>query len=252
MDVYLDNNIIVSIENGEYDLKSIKANFPNEELRFFYSSAHLFEAESFSGRAGLNKKDFLERRFETIRNVFNNNYLYLELDGNKMVHLIEDPREVYETITEVPFGINAMKGFMNLISKEHKQEIREQLGIESSQLNNYTAANVVEQLNMKLTNWGMNPSFLEMIEYGVQMHPDGKTFGLHNRIAGVFELLDMFGYWKDKETETSNYARLWDSDHCFFASYCDVFISNDKRTRNKAEVVYSIYNKHTRIISSNM
>ena len=31
--------------------------------------------------------------------------------------------------------------------------------------------------------------------------PNVKNFGLHNRIAGVFELLDLFGCWKDKETD---------------------------------------------------
>ncbi|MBK7788559.1 MAG: hypothetical protein IPJ54_08290 [Saprospiraceae bacterium] len=67
---------------------------------------------------------------------------------------------------------------------------------------------MIKHLNTKLTNWGTNQSFLEMIEYGITLHPDGKNFGLHNRIAGVFELLDMLGYWKDKETNTSNYARL--------------------------------------------
>lgn len=66
----------------------------------------------------------------------------------------------------------------------------------------------------------------------------------------IFELLDLLGYWKDKETERSNQARLWDSQHAYFASYCDYFISNDKRTRYKAEVVYDIFNVDTKIIST--
>jgi hypothetical protein len=34
---------------------------------------------------------------------------------------------------------------------------------------------------------------------------------------------------------------FWDSNHVFHASYCDYFISDDKRTRAKAKVVYNIY-----------
>jgi hypothetical protein len=250
MTVYLDNNIVVSIENGDYTLDKIKSILPDEKPRFFYSSAHIFEVESFPGNSIISKEELLVKRFDTVRKVFKNNYLYLDLNGNRLTHIVEDPQEVYDTITLVPFGISAMKGFMNLISKEQKDDIRQQLGIDTSRLNNYSATEVIDQLNTKLTSWGTNQSFLEMIEYGIQLHPDGKKFGLHNRIAGVFELLEMFGYWKDKETSTSNYARLWDADHCFFASYCDFFISDDKRARNKAAVVYHIYDKRTKIISS--
>ncbi len=250
MTVYLDNNIIVSIENGDYSIEEISALLPNSKTRLFYSSAHIFEVENFQGNSIITKPELLAKRFDTVRKIFKNNYLYLDLKGNRLTHIIEDPQEVYDTITLVPFGIQAMKGFMNLFSKEQKEDVRQRLGIEVQKLNNYTATEVIEHLNTKLNNWGTNQSFLEMIEYGIQLHPDGKKFGLHNRIAGVFELLDMFGYWKDKETNTSNYARLWDAEHTFFATYCDYFISDDKKTRYKANVVYNIYNKDTKIISS--
>ncbi|MBL0084507.1 MAG: hypothetical protein IPP37_19655 [Saprospiraceae bacterium] len=249
MTAYLDNNIIVSIENGDYTLDEVRAILPNTKIEFIYSSAHIFEAESFQGNSRISKTDLLNKRFDTVRNIFENNYLYLDLNGNQLTHIIEDPQEVYDTITLAPFGIDAMKGFMNLFSKEQKEEVRQHLGIEMQKINNYSATEVIKHLNTKLTNWGTNQSFLEMIEYGITLHPDGKNFGLHNRIAGVFELLDMLGYWKDKETNTSNYARLWDANHSFFASCCDYFVSDDKRTRYKAKVVYSIYNKDTKIDS---
>jgi hypothetical protein len=35
-----------------------------------------------------------------------------------------------------------------------------------------------------------------------------------------------------------------------FATYCDYFISDDKRTRNKTEVVYDMLNFNTKIIST--
>ena len=249
MTAYLDNNIIVSIENGDYTLNEVKALLPDTKTRFFYSSAHIFELETFQGNPKITKTDLLAKRFDTVRNIFKNNYLYLDLKENRLTHILEDPQEVYNTITFVPFGIDAMKGFMNLFSKEQKEEVRQHLGIEMQKINNYTATEVIDHLNTKLTNWGTNHSFLDMIEYGIQHHPDGNNFGLHNRIAGVFELLDLFGYWRDRETDTSNYARLWDADHSFFASYCDYFISDDKRTRHKAKVVYNIYNRKTKIVS---
>ncbi len=65
----------------------------------------------------------------------------------------------------------------------------------------------------------------------------------------IFELLDLFGYWKDKSNKKSNYARFWDSSHTSFASNCDYFISEDKRIRNKAKVVYEIYDIKTKVLS---
>lgn len=248
--VYIDNNIIVSIEDGSCSLDQIRAIIPGKKVRFFYSSAHIFEVEHFPGHAAVTKSELLEKRFHSIREITKKNYLYLNLKGNQLTQLNEDPKEVYNTITDVPFAIEAMKGFLNLYTKEQKEAVRKELGIEIHKLNNYSASEIIEHLNTKLTAWGTNQSFIEMIEYGIKVHPDGKSFGLHNRIAGVFELLDMLGYWKDKETDTSNYARLWDAQHTFFASYCNYFISDDRRTRNKAEVAYKIYNKDTKVISS--
>ncbi len=73
---------------------------------------------------------------------------------------------------------------------------------------------------------------------------------MHNKFGGVFELLDLIGYWKDKYNEKSNYARLWDSNHAYFSSFCDYFISDDKRTRNKANVAFHIFDIKTQAISS--
>jgi hypothetical protein len=250
MTAYLDNNIIVSIENSDYPIDTIMKLLPDSKTKLFYSSAHIFEAESFQGNSKITKVDFIAKRLETLRQVFKNNYLYLDLNTKSVNHIIEDPLEVYDTIAPEQFGINAIKLFMNLFTKEQKENLRQQMGIEIQKLNNYKPSEVIKHLSTKLTNLGTNLSFLELIEYAIQLHPDGKNFGLHNRIAGIFELLDMFGYWKDKETDTSNYARLWDADHTFFSSYCDCFISDDKRTRHKANVVFNIYNKDTKIISS--
>lgn len=251
MTVYLDNNIIVSIENGDYSLADVIKVLPKDEVRFFYSAAHIFEIENFQGSIKISKSELLNKRFETIRTIFKNNYLYLDLENNSLLHLIQDPQEVYETITSVYFGIEVMKKFSSLLSKEQKEEIRKQLGIEIQKLNNYTPFQVIEHLNQKLEILGNNYSIVEMIEHGIQLFgQEGKNFGLHNRIAGIFDLLDLCGYWKDKETSKSNYARLWDSNHTFFASYCDFFISDDKRTKNKASVVFHIYNKKTKILST--
>lgn len=249
MIAYLDNNIIIDIESGFYSLSDILQDIEKNISKFFYSASHLQEANEITADTLIERTERLSERFKTISSVTNNNYLYLELPSNNVYMLIEKPSVVFETINDVPFAQNAIKGMINLISEDQKVSFRNQLNIVLKKINNYSPKEVIKHINTKSDLLG-GFSFLGLIEKAIELNPQGKEFGLHNRIAGIFELLDMFGYWKDKYNEKSNYARLWDSSHTYFSSFCDYFISNDKRTRNKAKVVFEIYNINTKIVSS--
>ena len=198
----------------------------------------------------IKKKQWIEKRLETIRTVTKNNYLYHELPSNNVLLFNEDPADVLNTINEVDPSNSSIRMFINLLSEPIKDQLREQLGIKKGNLNNKTPNEVIDILNKKLEGYGQNQSFVELIEYSINLNPQGKTFGLHNRIAAVFELLDMLGFWTDKFNAKSNYARLWDSNHAYFSGYCDYFISDDKRTRNKTKVAFDIYNIKTKVLST--
>ena len=216
----------------------------------FYSASHINEALEIKGDNEKHRQDRINKRLETIEKTTQGNYINENLK-NEVIEYKESPFEVIKTITDVSFAQNAMKNLTNLINEEQKNETRKLLNIDPKRMNNYKPEEVVEHLNKKLTETGQSYKFLDMIEIGISHHPDGKTFGLSNRIAGVFELLDMLGYWKDKYNDKSNYARLWDSSHTFYAAHFDCFITNDKRTVNKSKVVYNIYDVNTKVISTN-
>lgn len=248
MKVYPDNNIFIYLENGSLSLSDLEKVIENKIDKVFYSASHIQETLEIKGETEKQRIDRINKRLRTIEFVTKCNYLFENLD-HQIIEQIETPFEVIKTITDVSFVQNAMKGLINLFSKEQKEGWRKSLGIEPSRINNYSPNEVVEQLNKKLFQAGQEYTFLEIIETGISFHPNGKTFGRSNRIAAIFELLDLFGYWKDKSNEKSNYARFWDSSHTSFASNCDYFISEDKRTRNKAKVVYEIYNINTKVLS---
>ena len=249
MTVYLDNNIFIYLENSTLTISDLKDRISPNLTDFFYSSAHIQETEEIKGKTELIRKERIDRRLKTIETITDSKYLYHNLDDGKVYLLNEKPENVLDTIRDVPFANAMMKGLINMIGESEREKFRLQLGLDSKRLNNYDSKEVVEHLNTRLNEWG-NMTLIEMIEKGVELHPQGKDFGLNNRFAGIFELLDMLGYWTDKYNEKSNYARLWDSNHAYFASFCDFFISDDKRTRNRARVVYNIYNIKTRIYSS--
>lgn len=250
MIAYLDYNIITSIDENEYSLDKIYSRVDENIDQFAYSAAHVEEVDNRIFNQTHMQKEFVAKRLAKIQEITKGLYLYQDSSTNDVYTMIERPENVLKTISEVPLAKSSVQFAVNLITSPMKQQIRESLGIDAKQINNYRPSEVVTHLNKKLTGWGTNEPFIDLIERSIILHPDGKTFGLHNRIAGIFELLDMLGYWKDRETNTSNQARHFDSSHAFYAAHCDYFISDDKRTRNKAKVVYNIYDIHTKVVSS--
>ena len=246
---YLDNNIFVDIEQNSLSTIDLLKNIDQNITDFFYSASHLQEANEITAETNSELKKRLEKRFRTISSVTNDNYLFQELKTNKVHKLKEIPSVVFNTINDVSFAKNMMKGMINTVSEAQKAEFRKQLNIDPIQINNYSPKEVIEQINSKSDLMG-GFSLVGIIEKAIEFHPQGKEMGLHNRFAGIFEMLDIVGYWKDKYNDKSNYARLWDSSHSHFSSYCDYFISNDKRTRNKAKVVFEIYGIKTRVLDS--
>lgn len=249
MTAYLDYNIYTSIVDGDYTLQKLLGSFPSIN-KIYYSASHVQEVYNITAQSQSHRKELMDRKLLSISEITQNHYLYHEQATNKMHYLIEDPFIVLETISEFPFAQRAMNSFMNLATKEEKEMFRIMMGVDIKKLNNYNPEDVITHLNTHLSELGSGTSFIEMIEMAMNSFPKDGTYGLANRMAAVFELLDFMGYWKDRETPTSNYARLWDSSHAYYASYCNYYISDDKRNRNKAKVVYDIYQINTQIVSS--
>ena len=242
-------NIFIDIEQNSLSTSDLLQNIDQDITDFFYSASHLHEANEITAETNLELKNRLEKRFKIISSVTNDNYLFQESKTNKAHKLKEIPSVVFNTINDVPFAQNMMKGMMNTVSEVQKAEFRKQLNIDPIRINNYSPKEVIEQINSKSDLMG-GFSLVSMIEKAIEFHPQGKEMCLHNRFVGIFEMLDMFGYWKDKYNKKSNYARLWDASHSHFSSYCDYFICNDKRTRNKANVVFEIYEIETKVLDS--
>ncbi len=246
---YLDNNIFIDIEQMSLSTIDLLNNIDKNITDYFYSASHLQELNEMTASTDNELKKQLKRRFNTISAVTNNNYLFHELPSNNILKLKEYPSVVYNTINDVPFAQNAMKGMMSTVSEKQKEQFRKQLNIDPIRINNYKPNEVIEQINSKSDLMG-GYSLVGMIEKAIELHPQGNEMGLHNRFAGIFEMLDMIGYWKDKYNQKSNYARLWDASHSYFSSHCDYFISNDKRTRYKTRVVFEIYGIKTKVVTS--
>ena len=250
MRIYLDNNIFVYLEQKKIEISDLEDLVVGKFSKIFFSPAHVQETLEIKGQTDNQRNDWINQRLNLISQITRNYYLHEGLD-NIISEYVESPFEVYKTITEVSFAQDSMKDLANLVDEESREESRKALGIESRKISNFGPEDLINELDKVFAALGMN-SFQNFLETSIKFHPDYKKFGLSNRIAALFETLDILGYCKDKFNEKSNYARQWDSNHCSFASACDVFISNDKKMINKAKVAFQVYKVETKIIYSNI
>ena len=106
MTAYIDNNIIVDIECGNYTLSDVIRNIDSSISTFMYSASHLHEANEITANTLTQLSNRLSTRFKTISAITNNNYLYLEIPSNLVYRLVEEPSTVFKTINDVPFTNN--------------------------------------------------------------------------------------------------------------------------------------------------
>ncbi|KAF0131822.1 MAG: hypothetical protein FD155_346 [Bacteroidetes bacterium] len=228
MKIYLDNNILVSIEKNEIDFVPIMKDGRN--FSFVYSYAHvqeLLEAKN-------NFSELKAVRLKTIKEIMNNVMIYP--DGNEQVSHPENIIQMLKMTSKIQENLRNVVNNFN----PDRTKLIQKFGIDETRINNYDPEELIKYINTALRS-NLVIEFRDLVDLA------GNS--LRERISTLFNLLDFVGFWKDKKTERSNLARVYDSSHAFFASYCDIFISNDKRARNKTKVAYSLYNIRTEVLS---
>lgn len=231
MRVYLDNNILVSIEENEISIESFLSS--NESIIYVYSYVHiqeLLEAKKDSEKLKL-------MRIKTISDLTNNKYLYP--DNNKIALKTEAPEKVILTLEAFGSLTEIFRKAVLDYNIDRNNLIRI-LEIDEKRINNYSAAEVLDYINDILKR-KLLIGFNSLIELS--------GASLREKISTLFNLLDFIGFWKDKKDERSNLARAFDSSHAYFASNCDQFVSNDKRARCKTKVAYLLYGINTQVLS---
>ncbi len=249
MNIYLDNNIVIDIEDGNYTRDEILSKIGEPQSRIFYSSVHLTEADEMMGN---DKAQKIAKRCQTITNITSNNYLHLDANTHITHKQIVKPEEILKR--QKYWSKNSSSGTLQKaelsnVSQEQRVVFRESLGIDPKQINNYSAKEVVEQFEKNKDKFD-NMSLPEFINTAT-MFKLKRLATIVTKIVATFEILDLIGYWKDVYTTKSDFARSKDSQHCLSASVCNYFVSNDKRTCNKARLVFDIFDINTKVVDSN-
>lgn len=249
LSLYFDTNIFADIENNKYTVEDLSLLVPEGNKLIFFSGNHISEAENTKFNKTQSRNDLIFKRYQTMLHICKNNYLYFNIEDDYVFNSKLTPFEVSEWMSEthsLNFGINSL---LNIVTEKQKTEFRNFIGFETKKINNYSTIEIIDQLNKSVPIGQQSVKLLDFPELILKNKNDKPNYSFYLKFGILFELLDLIGYWKDESTPDSNVARQYDSGHAYFASFCDFFFTNDKRTTKKAEVLYSIYNIPTKVIS---
>lgn len=104
--------------------------------------------------------------------------------------------------------------------------------------------NIFNELNVVTTNQ-IGKTFIETIEKQIS---EGSQSNIE-LFTALYISLNFSGYQSDKNRNLQNIYT--DAEHAYYASSCDILVSNDSRLKEKTAAIYHKYNIQTKIISTN-
>lgn len=229
--VYLDNNIIVSIEDGEY---SVEQFLSKNDYVYYFSQAHfeeLLEAKNnppISQTERLNLISKLSKKNRIITGVGFTPELF-DKEPAEMFRLVDTP--IRQMIDQA-------------VNKDDKSALsfRQKLGLDAKILNNQSPEMVLSIINNRMKE----RIGLDIFSYLKETEAINGRAMYHT----LMQLIDMANYWGDKKTDHSNVARMYDAAHAYFAQICDVLVTNDKKMSKKVQAIYSFLNVKTKVVNA--
>lgn len=229
MKVYLDNCIIVDIEKGKYSL----SDFKKEGCEYFYSCTHFDEL-----RRGLpNNPNLKGIRLKTISQLCGTNYIVPDVLGLFVGIEQKEPIEVFKQLEILEFLIKECERSANLFHPD-RDGVLQELSMNKIEVGNVNEERIFEVIDERMRN--------SVNRFGIQEYlKRSEAYTGRTTFITLFNLLDAACYWKDDKSLN----RIYDASHAYFAQYCDVLVTNDKRLSIKAKAVYHYLNIKTKVFS---
>lgn len=169
------------------------------------------------------------------------------------------PVIVYKTLNDVWFPDNIFRTFGNLIKRSSLTVIRKLAGIDPIKLNNVHPENVFQEIDNAILSSKLSkmmpdefkPSPTKALltfqdeEIVRRFGPIYSSMGGNPRraiapdikIAGLYSLLETFGYWPESKRVYEKASRFNDASHCFYSLWSEICISIDQGFTKKSNAV---------------
>ena len=266
--LYLDHNLIIDIQKKRKpSIVEAIEDIDRSRYQILFSPAHIEEIAALQ-KHFCEGKQKVDEVLNLLKNLTNAKALLpYKRRGTHQVKLIgvyisdEHPEITYKRVVD---------GYeRNSISENHQREkyfsgeqYEKKTGVSSRETNNLEIKNKINDFKLTLhqiivDNYHELVSKNKFYEYLPSHVPEnheinfeslGAFFPLHEMtIEKIFEYLERIRYFPEKST--SFLSGLHDTTHAIYAAYCDVFVTNDKKLRNKTEATYKWLGINTLILS---
>jgi hypothetical protein len=258
--IYLDSNILIDITEGK------AADLLSKILHSLDDGTHIypFSAEHVAEITAPCYPEENNERLRFLSIISRNQYFVSSI--YELGFKVSSPFTVYGTLNEVLIP-NEKRLFANVITHKEQRAAQEAYGFDTRELNNLTGKDAIDRINSVLSSYkypegvSVPRSLAEILMLNMQntvkhFGPLWKQLGASeermlrdNEIVGLFTLLETFGYCSDDRKTYDKGSRFSDSRHVFSASFFDVFVTRDRRLRNRAEAVYHALGINTLVLS---
>lgn len=260
--------MIIDIQNNRKPpvVNSIE-NIDKDKYQFVFSPAHIEEIAALVNHHG-EDGEIIDKFLELLARITNSKVLLpYKRPGIIQTKLIgvyisdEHPKNTYKRVIDLYEN--------NVIAENHQKEkirngevFENVTGVSSKEMNNIDIQKEIDKFKPRLhqiiienyRDLSTQKIFNEYLPlqaprcHEIKFEYLGNYFPLHEMtIEKIFEFLELIRYFPDKSTQFL--SGLHDTTHAIYASYCDVFVTNDKKLRKKAKATYNWLGINTLILN---
>ena len=189
------------------------------------------------------KKDLQSLSFPIPQEIISND----ELWGSILPDLPNNPSAL-DVIQAAGLFVDRMQDESNYY-KSYRSKIHHRGFKLDDDSGNWTEDVAIPNISHFLKSKGVDKSFRELVE---MPFAEKKNVSEYELFVAAYTMLDMLGFHSDKLSKQGSTINslLSDAQHAFLASYCDCFITDDRRLRSKAGALYNELDIKTRVLAS--
>ncbi len=256
--VYLDWNVVDGISKGRFPALEnlLRAAKEKKLIRLPFSQMHGYEACNIAPDIP-NRDELKSNNLDAIYRILGTDYFELSDDSKNIICWQHDPREFFKDVDNLHL-FNPVVSSM-LLALEPIRLNSQSFGLSALELNNIEDpeeliaridSSFAEPKNYE-TYKHFSPSPITLREILLLSHQLLVKITTDNNkelafMSHIITTMDLLGFHSDRVRVPDKRIAIWlDAYHAFWGGYCSVFVSDDRRLRQKTKVAYHLLEKTT-------
>jgi rRNA-processing protein FCF1 len=267
--IYFDNNIIIDIKNLRNKALQEKVEQINKkEYQIVFSPAHIEEIAAIVKHYGQDDKNAKDKLSFLAQLTDSTALLPFPRNKSRLIQhdgifiYKEHPKKTYSRVID-QYKNNAIAEHHQKEKLKHGEDFEAEHGISSKETNNIDIIREIDFFKPRLHQIIIdNYHLLRNFELG-RFLPDScpgcddlnfaytkNYFTIHEAIMEkLLEFLEVRRFFPDNPKNSIN--SLHDTTHAIYGAYCDIFVTNDKKLKQKTSAAYQWLGINTNIFNSN-